>query len=117
MAINPITTHILDTTLGLPAVGVRVTLDRLDDEVEDWRLVTHGDTDEDGRISNWIPADFPLIQSIYRITFETGAYFDGQNRASIFPSVSIDFHVTDTSQHYHLPLLISENGYTTYRGR
>ena len=103
-----ITTHVLDTARGRPAAGVPVVLERRDGDA--WREVGRGTTDDDGRLPTLTG---PSIEAgTYRITFETGAY----NPGGFFPEVAIVFEVKDTAQHYHVPLLLSPFGYSTYRG-
>jgi 5-hydroxyisourate hydrolase len=99
-----ITTHVLDTAQGRPAAGVPITLHRGD------QLLAQGETDADGRMRVLAPAD--ISAGTYRITFHTDAY----NPNGFFPTVTIDFRVTDPAQHYHVPLLLSPFGYSTYRG-
>ena len=110
-----ITTHVLDTARGRPAAGVRVRLGRIggDGAVEP---VGQGVTDDDGRLRDLLNADDALAAGTYRLTFDTAAYFDAQQLTSFYPSVSIDFEVREGSEHYHVPLLLSPFGYSTYRG-
>ncbi len=108
---SPITTHILDTSLGRPAAGVEVRLVRASDGAE----IGRGVTDADGRIGDLMEPG-TLEAGTYRIRFETGAYFEGQERASFYPSVEITFEVRAPSEHYHEPLLLNPFGYSTYRG-
>ncbi len=105
-----ITTHILDTSRGRPAAGVRVTLEKHDGNY--WNLAGTGETDADGRCRTLL--DQPLTAGMYRLTFGTGPYF-GEGK-TFFPEVMIVFEVLDASQHYHVPLLVSPFGYSTYRG-
>lgn len=105
-----ITTHILDAVLGKPAVGVSVRLEKHDGSA--WTLLKESATDADGRCRDLAPDAAP---GHYRLTFATAAYFAAQGRASIFPEVTITFHCNG-EEHYHLPLLLSDNSYTTYRG-
>ena len=103
-----ITTHVLDTARGRPAAGVPVRLERR--EGAGWRGIARGTTDDDGRLRSLTG---PSIEAgTYRITFDTGAY----NANGFFPEVSIVFEVNDAAQHYHVPLLLSPFGYSTYRG-
>src|SRR4051794_32103710 len=97
-----ITTHILDTTKGRPAADVPITLSRLDGT---WKELGRGTTDADGRLRTWLP-DAPLAPGTYRITFDTGSYFRAQKIESFYPSVSVDFIVTDPNSHFHVPLLL-----------
>lgn len=105
-----ITTHILDTSLGKPATGVGVSLERLDDD--SWLLLAQSSTNADGRCQD-LSAEPP--SGVYRLTFSTGEYFKQQDRSTIYPEISILFECHDGA-HYHLPLLISDNSYMTYRG-
>lgn len=102
-----LTTHILDATVGAPASGVAVTLVRRGGE-----LVDDGLTDADGRLALGPDA---LAPGDYTLAFETGAYFDARGVATFYPSVSIAFTVAELP-HYHVPLLLSPFGYSTYRG-
>lgn len=99
-----ITTHVLDTAKGRPAAGVAVTLFSGKDVLFD------GETDADGR-ARVLEAD-RVKSGVYRIVFDTGAY----NPNGFFPEATIVFRVEDVSQHYHVPLLLSPFGYSTYRG-
>ena len=112
---SAITTHILDTSLGLPGAGVRVVLER-ETHPADWQEVADGTTDEDGRINDLLSVDevFPLGH--YRLVFNTGAYFLMRDIECFFPQITISFVVKDENQHYHVPLLLSPFGYSTYRG-
>ncbi len=105
-----ITTHVLDTVLGKPAVGIAVCLER--QAAGSWLIVSDGTTDADGRCPNLARDAAP---GIYRITFATGIYFERLGRASIYPEITITFSCGGEA-HYHLPLLLSDNSYTTYRG-
>ncbi|MBI1786959.1 MAG: hydroxyisourate hydrolase [Acidobacteria bacterium] len=105
-----ITTHVLDTTQGQPAAGIAVTLAVRQDA--DWRTLAHAVTDQDGRVRALLPPDSPLALGIYRLAFDTGAYFP----AGLYPEVIIVFAVRDATRPYHIPLLLNPYGYTTYRG-
>ncbi len=100
-----ISTHVLDTENGRPASGMPVTLER---QAGAWEVVSDNVTDSNGRIAQLFPHGEPLRPGVYRLTFRTGGPF--------FPEVSIVFQVADASAHYHVPLLLSSYGYTTYRG-
>lgn len=108
-----ISTHVLDTSIGRPAAGVAVTLERVDGD--SWSEVTGGTTDSDGRVAGLV-ADEDLQLGTWRITFGTGAYYAGRGTASFHPEVRIDFEVHDASEHYHVPLLLTPWSYATYRG-
>jgi 5-hydroxyisourate hydrolase len=107
---SAITTHILDTSRGQPAADVSVRLER------DGRFLGDGVTDEDGRLRDLLPDGMKLPPAVYRLTFDTGAYFRAQGVEGFYPRVTIDFEVRDGEQHYHVPLLLSPFGYSTYRG-
>ena len=105
-----ITTHVLDTVLGKPAAGIAVRLER--QEKAGFIPVSSSDTDKDGRCRDLAP---DAREGVYRLTFSTGEYMKRLGRTTIYPEISITFHCGD-SGHYHLPLLLSDNSYTTYRG-
>ena len=110
-----ITTHVLDTSAGQPAVGLAVTLDRRGN-AGDWEHVGTGQTNDDGRVSNLVAESSRMIPGEYRLTFETRAYFDARNVSSFYPAITIAFIVSAGVAHYHVPLLLSPFGYSTYRG-
>jgi 5-hydroxyisourate hydrolase len=127
---SAISTHVLDTVLGKPGAGINVRLEimhgggwieaidgpepseRVLDSPGGWVELATGTTDDDGRCRG-LAAD--ASAGLYRLTFDTGAYFARHARASIYPEISISFRC-DGEGHYHLPLLLSDNSYTTYRG-
>ncbi|MDX6269674.1 MAG: 5-hydroxyisourate hydrolase [Acidobacteriota bacterium] len=111
---SAITTHILDTSRGRPAAGVRVTLEVRG--YETWEMLGQGTTDADGRLRDLLPAGFDLREGAYRLTFHTADYFVAQGGESFYPEVVIIFIVSDAAAHYHVPLLVSPFGYSTYRG-
>jgi 5-hydroxyisourate hydrolase len=109
---SPITTHILDLGSGRPAATVAVALYKVLGSNES--LIAKGTTDEDGRIMNWF--DTPIEAGHYRLTFDTGTWFHSRGLDTFFPEVSLDFRVSDQQAHYHVPLLLNQWGYSTYRG-
>jgi 5-hydroxyisourate hydrolase len=109
-----ITTHVLDIAEGRPASGVPIVLEY--ESGGDWKEIGRGRTDGDGRLRDLLPADFNLTTGTYRLTFETSAYFNARSAQSFYPEVSVTFIVHDAAQHYHVPLLLSPYGYSTYRG-
>jgi 5-hydroxyisourate hydrolase len=111
---SPITTHVLDTARGVPAAGVRVTL-AFESAPGTWTREGEGTTDADGRLRTLLPAGAPRAGA-YRITFDVGTYFGSQNVTTFWSSIVIEFVVTDTTRHLHVPLLVSPFGYSTYRG-
>ena len=108
-----ISTHVLDITLGRPAKNVPVTLDRKDGDA--FARINAGSTDADGRVKDLVP-EGTLTSGTYRITFDTGAYFAAQGVEGFYPEASIVFVIRDAAAHYHVPLLLSAFGYSTYRG-
>ena len=110
---SQITTHILDTTKGKPATGVRISL--YQQHNEQWQEIGIGTTDHDGRVMDMLKKDAWLDNGIYKMKFETGEYFNKQGIQSFYPYVDIVFKV-NAKEHYHIPLLISPHGYNTYRG-
>lgn len=110
-----ITTHVLDTSRGRPAVGVPVVL-AVRAAGNDWVTIGKGKTDQDGRLATLVPGGTPLQEGIYRLTFDAGTYFRALGVESIYSEVPIVFAVRDATEGYHIPLLLSANGYTTYRG-
>jgi 5-hydroxyisourate hydrolase len=109
-----ITTHVLDTARGRPASFVPVLLEiRVGNA---WRGVGRAHTDNDGRVSQLLREGNPLTAGIYRLTFGVETYFQAEGIESFYPEASVVFHVRDAEQHYHVPLLLSPFGYSTYRG-
>lgn len=109
-----ITTHILDLSLGRPAAHVSVLLESQASSGA-WSELARAATDHDGRV-NTFPAADSLQAGMHRLTFDTRAYFAARNSATLYPQVIIVFEVTDPRAHYHIPLLLSPYGYSTYRG-
>jgi 5-hydroxyisourate hydrolase len=112
---SPITTHVLDTALGKPAAGVHVVL-QFWQAGRDWQQIAEGLTNDDGRLLDWMPAGAALTPGVYRLMFDTRGYFERQKQATFFPTVPIVFEIRDANAHYHVPLLLSPYGYSTYRG-
>jgi len=113
--VKRISTHALDTAIGKPAAGVPVRLERQESPGQ-WREIASGQTDQDGRCSQLLPDEGQFAAGLYRLVFDTGAYFERQNVAGLYPVVEIAFMVRPGESHFHIPLLLSPNGYTTYRG-
>src|SRR5262249_19893678 len=116
MSKGPITSHVLDIARGKPAAGVRITLARQTEQASG----AHHDvasrvTNEDGRDTALLPPG-PAEPGHYRLTFDVGAYFAARGERSFYPRVTVDFEVASATEHYHVPLLLSPFGYSTYRG-
>lgn len=108
-----ISTHVLDIARGRPASGVPVTLERK--ENAGFMRLRGGVTDNDGRVKDLV-AEGKLTAGTYRITFDTGAYFTAQGTEGFYPEASVVFSIRDAEAHYHVPLLLSPYGFSTYRG-
>ena len=107
-----ISTHVLDTSKGRPAGGIAVRLDQRVAE-DSWKTIGRGTTDRDGRLRDFDAAS--LQPGIYRLVFDTGAYFQAQGVRGFYPHVTIAFELA-ADEHYHVPLLLNPFGYSTYRG-
>lgn len=105
-----ITTHVLDAVFGKPAAGVAVRLEKQENGA--WVLIRESATNEDGRCRD-LAKD--ATAGLYRLTFDTGAYLAHKGRGSIYPEICVTFNCSGDAP-YHLPLLLSDNSYTTYRG-
>lgn len=108
-----ISTHVLDIARGRPAEGVPITIERKEGDA--FARLKGGKTDADGRLKDLVP-EGELTTGTYRITFDTETYFAAQAVAGFYPEASIVFVVRDADAHYHVPLLLSPFGYSTYRG-
>jgi 5-hydroxyisourate hydrolase len=111
---SAITTHVLDTARGRPAAGVPIVLERQTDA--GWQPLGSGDTDQDGRLRTLLGPDVALEPGIYRISFDTSTYFARYDQDAFYPVVRVEFQVRAAGEHYHVPLLLSPFGYSTYRG-
>ena len=110
---SQITTHILDTTRGRPADNVTIVL--FQQQADNWRQVSLGTTNDDGRLPDLVQTNAVLDPGIYKLKFETKAYFDKLGVQSFYPYVEITFAISG-AEHYHVPLLLNPFGYSTYRG-
>jgi len=110
-----ISCHVLDTSLGRPAKGLGIVLERCVDQADAWVRVSQATTNADGRALGLCGSD-PLSPGPHRITFETGPYFAEQGQPVFYPEVRVTFVVAETGENYHIPLLLSPFGYSTYRG-
>lgn len=110
---NPLSVHVLNQQTGLPASNVAVTLEQK--QGENWKVMNSASTNQDGRIEALWP-EKPFEAGDYRVIFKTGPYFAQQKQQSFFPEIPVEFHITNTKTTYHVPLLLSQYGYSTYRG-
>ena len=108
----PITTHILDTSAGSPAAGVKVDLFSVG---ETNQLIASGVTNDDGRVAKW-DKNFELMKGDYLLSFEVSDYFASQGKSTFYGDIQIKFKVAAIDEHYHVPLLLNPFGYSTYRG-
>ncbi len=104
-----ITTHVLDLASGTPGAGIAVTLGRGD------TFLAQGVTDGDGRVAAWSET-VALEAGDYWLRFDVGAWRAAAGSAGFHPEIVIHFSVAEPAQHYHVPLLLSPYGYSTYRG-
>lgn len=110
-----ISTHVLDIAQGEPARNVPVRLER-QESIGSWRLLTTSCTDPDGRCAQLLSENETLTPGVYRLGFDTASYFAARQLPSLYPLIEITFQVRAGEQHFHIPLLLSSYGYTTYRG-
>jgi len=111
---NPISVHVLNLQTGIPTPGVAVELDQ--NLNGSWVKLATGVTDANGRISALYPAGKQAQQGTYKVVFKTGDYYASVKQKSFFPEIPVIFTLDNSSQHYHIPLLLSPYGYSTYRG-
>jgi 5-hydroxyisourate hydrolase len=112
---STLSTHVLDTHRGRPAAGVPITLE-LQGAPGTWKELARGITNDDGRVRDLLPQGARVEPGVYRMTFDTGAYFRALDVKGFYPSVTVVFELTAPDEHYHVPLLLSPFGYSTYRG-
>ncbi|MBL0103335.1 MAG: hydroxyisourate hydrolase [Bacteroidetes bacterium] len=110
---SQITTHVLDTSIGKPAMGITIHLEGKSSN--GWNQMAQGITNADGRIGDLLEKGKFLPHGTYRMIFETASYFTAQNKKGFYPSVTIEFNLSEDA-HYHIPLLLNPFGYSTYRG-
>ena len=111
---SQITTHVLDTTRGLPAKDLPITL--FLQTTSGWQELANGCTNSDGRISDLLPDSKVLSAGTYRVHFATQCYFEANEEQGFYPFVDIVFTIDGSGSHYHIPLLLTAFGYSTYRG-
>ena len=112
---SAITTHVLDTSRGIAAKGLAISLYSHDSVQESWELVKHSVTNEDGRCLDLL-SQAQLQLGKYKLVFHTSLYFEAFKEECFFPFIEIIFSVKDAITHFHIPLLLSPFSYTTYRG-
>lgn len=110
-----ISCHVLDTSLGRPAPGIGIVLERWLEEADAWVRVSQAVTNADGRALG-LAGSAPLTPGPHRISFETGPYFVRKGQPVFYPEVRVTFAVAAPGDNYHIPLLLSPFGYSTYRG-
>lgn len=111
---NPLSVHVLNLQDGLPSAAVAVTLEKRNGQ--EWQLLNQGVTNAQGRITALYPVGQALAKGTYRVTFKTGEWFEKHQMKSFFPEVPVIFDVDGSVAHYHIPLLLSPYGFSTYRG-
>ena len=111
---NPLSVHVLNLQDGLPSPGVKVLLEKQNGKT--WTQLNTGTTNEKGRITALFPEGKALEKGNYRVTFKTGDWFAEHKMETFFPEVPVIFSVDGTGPHYHIPLLLSPYGFSTYRG-
>uniref|UniRef100_A0A673ANY6 5-hydroxyisourate hydrolase n=1 Tax=Sphaeramia orbicularis TaxID=375764 RepID=A0A673ANY6_9TELE len=113
--VSPLSTHVLNTAMGVPGSNMSLSLHRQDPSTEAWSLITTGTTNEDGRCPGLISKQM-FVPGVYKMRFETGQYWETIGESSFYPYVEIVFIIKDPGQRYHVPLLLSRFSYSTYRG-
>ncbi len=111
---NPLSVHVLNLESGLPSANVKVVLEA--QQGDKWVKLNEGVTNDQGRISELYPKESTLKKGVYKVTFQTGEWFKANNQRSFFPEVPVIFNIDGNLDHYHIPLLLSPYGYSTYRG-
>lgn len=106
--------HVLNQQTGLPSSGMVVELAKQDGA--SWKQLATQKTSDDGRIKSLFPAEAEMTPGVYKVTFKTGDYFKADAKQTFFPSVPVIFNVDKTNEKLHIPLLLSQYGYSTYRG-
>lgn len=117
---SAITTHVLDVAAGRPAAGLRVRLEHVTPAKT--AEIARATTDSGGRVTSLGPD--VIEPGTYRLVFDTGGYLgrhvgtsgSSTGKDAFFPEVAVTFAIADGGEHYHVPLLLSPFGYSTYRG-
>lgn len=111
---STLSTHVLDTSRGRPAAGLPLLLER--QAGEGWQELARGTTNTDGRVKDFLPTGTQLAPAVYRLTFDTAAYHRAQRERGFYPYVQVVFEISTSGEHFHVPLLLSPFGFSTYRG-
>jgi 5-hydroxyisourate hydrolase len=109
-----ISTHILDLVYGKPARGVPVRLEKQTET--DWKVLNSELTDQDGRCAQLLQEGEDTSAGVYRLIFDSGSYYAQKQVSTLYPVVEVTFQAREGELHFHIALLLSPNGYTTYRG-
>ncbi|MTD37221.1 hydroxyisourate hydrolase [Erwinia sp. CPCC 100877] len=112
--VGTLSVHILNQQTGLPSSDVAVILEK--QQQDSWTTLAQGKTDRDGRIKSLFPQDKEMEPGVYKVIFKTGDYFHSQKLDTFFPEIPVLFTVTRTNQKLHIPLLLNQYGYSTYKG-
>ncbi|XP_077373987.1 5-hydroxyisourate hydrolase b [Festucalex cinctus] len=110
---SPLSTRVLNTSDGVPATRVALSLHRMDSRLKLWKMLNVGTTDEDGRCADLISRD-AFVPGTYKLRFETGSYWSQLRRDSFYPYAEVVFTVADSMRNVHLPLLIGRFSYSAY---
>jgi 5-hydroxyisourate hydrolase len=110
-----ISTHVLDVSLGKPAKDLSVRLERRE-QSGDWVVLFSSRTGADGRCAQLLPPNETLVAGVYRLNFDAARYFLTQKAKTLYPFIEVAFQVLEGESEFHIPLLLSPYGYTTYRG-
>jgi len=109
-----LSSHILDVSKGIPVSGVRIKLEKYNEQSKIWTFVEEKNTDSNGRISDFLPSENDNL-GIFKLTYYTSDYFKKDNIESFYPFIEVVFKIKDKN-HYHIPITLSAYGYSTYRG-
>jgi 5-hydroxyisourate hydrolase len=112
---STLSTHVLDTSLGRPAANLSIRLERQSKD-DAWQELGHARTNPDGRAPSLVPEGTTLGPAVYRLTFDTHGYFQALGKRGFYPYVQVVFELSAADEHYHVPLLLSPFGFSTYRG-
>lgn len=111
-----LSSHILDISKGMPAVDVKISLQKQTQDTQ-WLMLAEKQTDENGRVSDFLPQTEESVDNtgIYKLTFYVEPYFQSQQTEALYPFIEVVFEIKD-DKHYHVPITLSAFGYSTYRG-